>query len=420
MVRSKKFDTQNNVPPKQANSKAVSLLDTPPTERMFQKTRVWLLLIGLVFCIAAVLTSGFLNQEHDKRFSVQKARILAADDSALSPEPYIDGMLIGQQPLTIELLTGEFKGQQVAIVNSLNRVFNNYAQKDMVMLFNVQAEDGAIVRVDMFGYSRDYFIYALVGIFILVLVVIGRMKGVYSALALTFTLVTVIFFMMPLILKGYDPILMAVFTSAITTIFTIFLISGVSLKSFAAIGGIILGVAIAGIVGVVSGKLGHISGINMSDAEEVIYLAQEVPIKVPQLLFAGIIISALGAVMDVGMSIASAVFEVKQVNPNLTMGQLYKSGMNIGRDVMGTMSNTLILAFAGSSISILIIIILYKLPYIRLINLNLLAIEVIQGISGSIGLILTVPVTAILAAALASDNKLTRACRRLIEEGFHH
>lgn len=406
--------------PGQVFTKAVCTPDVPSMRKTAWKATVWILLIGLVFCIAAVLTSGFLDRESDKRYSVQKARILEADDSALSYEPYIDGMHIGQQPLTIELMTGEFKGQQVALVNSMSRVFNNYAEKGMVMLFNVQAENGAIVRVDMFGYSRDYFIYTMIGIFLLVLVTIGRMKGVYSALALAFTLVTVIFFMMPLIMKGYDPILMAVATAAITTMFTIFLISGISLKSFAAIGGIVLGVAISGIVSVAAGKFGHVSGINMSDAEEVIYLAQEIPIKVPQLLFAGIIISALGAVMDVGMSIASAVFEVKQINPNLTMGQLYKSGMNIGRDVMGTMSNTLILAFAGSSISILIIIILYKLPYIRLINLNLLAIEIIQGISGSVGLILTVPVTAILAAALASDNKLTRACRRLIEGGFHH
>lgn len=356
---------------------------------------------GVLFCVIAIFSSGLLSAEHDERFSIQKARILSADDSQLSPDPYVAGILLGRQPIEIELMTGEFKGEHVSTVNPMSRMFNCYAQKGMVMLFNVQAENGVLGRVDLFGYNRDLFMYALIALFLLVLVGIGRKKGLYSAIALLFTLIVIIYFMLPLILKGYNPILMAVITSAITTVFTIFLVSDFSMKSYAAIIGIVLGVATSGIVSVVAGHFGHISGLVMENAEEVLYLAQEMPLKVPELLFAGIIISALGAVMDVGMSIASAIFEVKQVDPSLGWRKLYKSGMNIGRDIMGTMSNTLILAFAGSSISVLIIIILYKLPYIRLINLNLLAVEFIQGLSGSIGLVLTIPITAICAALLA-------------------
>ena len=173
-----------------------------------------------------------------------------------------------------------------------------------------------------------------------------------------------------------------------------------------------IGVASAGIIGVISGNIGHVSGLNLADAEGVLFLAKELPLKITELLSAGIIIAALGAVMDTAMSIASAVFEVKQANAGLDMRQLYKSGMNIGRDTMGTMSNTLILAFAGSSFSVLIIIVLYQLPYMCLINLNLFIVEIIQGISGCIGLFLAVPVTALFAAALASENKITALLNR--------
>jgi uncharacterized membrane protein len=218
--------------------------------------------------------------------------------------------------------------------------------------------------------------------------------------------------MIPAILRGGGPIALAIATSALTAVFSIFMISGVNLKSLATIVGIILGVTMAGVVGVAAGKLGHVSGLNVGDAEGVLYLARNIRLNIPELLFAGIIIATLGAVMDISMSISSSIFELKETNPALSAGQLYKSGMNIARDTMGTMSNTLILAFAGSSINVLIIISLYNMPYMCLINLNLFAVELIQGISGSIGLIIAVPITAACAAALADRGGFAALTRR--------
>jgi len=239
----------------------------------------------------------------------------------------------------------------------------------------------------------------------LVLVVVGRKKGFYSVLSLLFTLSVVVFFMIPLIMEGHNPIVLAVVTAVLTAVFSILLVGDVNAKSFAAIGGTVTGVAIAGAVGVMAGQLAHISGLNLEHMQELAYQqGRDGLIRLPLLLFAGIIIASLGAVMDVSMSIASSVFEMKRVNPSLSMGKLYKSGMNIGRDIIGTMSNTLILAFAGTSITVMVIIATYQLPYIRLINLDLLAVEVIQGLSASIGLVLTVPITAVLAAFLAAKH----------------
>lgn len=361
-------------------------------------------ILALALSLVIIQTSGLLGAVYDKEYTVTKGKILSADDSRLVSEPYVEGMLIGKQPVVIELIAGGHKGEIFEVTNMMSRGFNIHCRENMTILCNVRELDDGSAEVDVFGYNRDGMIYGLGMLFIAILLLIGRKKGLYSVLALAFTMVVVIFFMIPRILAGYSPILMALVTSALTAAVSIFIISGWNTKSFAAITGIVLGVAAAGIVSYIAGKIGYINGIHLAEAEEMIYLAQDIPIKVPQLLFAGVIISALGAVMDIGMSISSAIFELKAANKKMTMRELYQSGMNIGRDVMGTMSNTLILAFAGSSLTVLIIIVLYQLPYLRMINLNLLGIEIVQGVSGSIGLALTVPITAICAAFLAAKT----------------
>jgi len=380
---------------------------------MVRSRRLWIGIIGLLLCVIVIASSGLIDLDREPHFLVQRARVLSVDDSLLSPDPFVDGLLIGRQTIEIEVLSGDHAGQRFRIVNTMSRFHNHHATENMELLVSImEGEAGIVNHVDVFGHSRATFLYILIGLFLLILLVVGRKKGLYSAISLAFTLVMVVFFMIPLILRGHSPVFFAVITAGLTTVFTIFMVSDISLKSIAAIGGTLVGVASAGIVSILAGRFAHISGMQLEHAEELIFHAQQgMHIQIPSLLFAGVIIAALGAVMDVGMSISSAVFEIRQANPKMEMRKLYKSGMNIGGDIMGTMSNTLILAFAGTSITVIAIIALYQLPYLQLINLNLLAIEIVQGLSASIGLILTVPVTALLAALLASNNKITAFLR---------
>jgi len=355
------------------------------------------------------MTSGFVSTSDDPHFLVQRARVIEVEEGNLQPDPVVEGLYLGQQVAEVEILGGEFAGHRVRFVNTLSRFFNHNLTEGMEILVSVNThpDTGQIVFVDVFSHSRSTFLYIFIAFFLLVLLVIGRRKGLYSALSLAFTLVMVIFFLIPRIIAGDSPVPFAVITAAFTTVFTILMVGDVSLKSIAAIGGTMVGVTCAGVISVIAGRLAHVSGMQMENAEAILIYADN-PIRVPDLLFAGIIIAALGAVMDVAMSISSSVFEIKQASPKMDGKKLYKSGMRIGGDIMGTMSNTLILAFAGTSMIIMVIIALYQLPYMRFINLNLLAIEIIQGLSASIGLILTVPVTALLAALLASNNKVSK------------
>ena len=369
--------------------------------------RFWMILIGIIICTILIVNANVNIDGADLTvFSVQRARVIAVNNDRLTNDPVVESIQIGRQTVEMELLSGQHRGQVVRIDSTLNRFFNVEAQENMTILASVITDDqGNIQHVDVFGYAREAFMYGFIGLFFLILILVGRKKGFYSVISLVFTLCVVVFFMIPAILAGKSPILYAIITAIVTTVFSILMISDFTRKSVAAISGTIVGVFIAGLVSQIAGNIAHISGMQVEHAEEVLFQTQGVAVQVPQLLVAGIIIASLGAVMDVGMSIASVIYEMKEVNPKMGFKELYQSGMNVGRDVMGTMSNTLILAFAGSSITTLIIIVSYQLPYLRLINLDLLALEVIQGLSASIGLVLAVPATALIGGWLAARRK---------------
>lgn len=364
------------------------------------------ILIGIVLAVIVIATSGLsVRRTPDQNYEVVHGKILSVENEELTEDPYIKGLHIGRQYLQVEMTSGAYKGNVFEVQNSMSRFFNYEAEEGKDMLFTVRQDAGGTIRTEVYGYNRENFVYLLIALFFCILIIVGRKKGVYAVLSLVFTVIFIIFFMIPQIIAGHSPILAAVITAAITTAVTITMVSGVNVKSLAAIAGIVLGVAVAGAISKGAGVLAHVSGLQTEYASEMIYLSQEIGIRVPELLFAGVIIASLGAVMDVGISIASSVFEVHSVDRKLSLANLYRSGMNVGRDVIGTMSNTLILAFAGSSLNTLIIIILNKLPYIRLINLDLVSVELIQGIAGSIGIILTVPITALCAAYMTTKKK---------------
>ena len=153
-------------------------------------------------------------------------------------------------------------------------------------------------------------------------------------------------------------------------------------------------------------KMARINGLRLSDVEPLLQLRQSgSPIGLTGLLTAGIIISALGAVMDVAMSISSSLEEVRTADPSMTSRRLFGSGMNIGRDMVGTMTNTLILAFLGSSFTLIIYLYSLDLGFYQFFSSAYLAIEVISGISSSIGMILAIPLTALISSLLMSGDK---------------
>ncbi|NLZ43384.1 MAG: YibE/F family protein, partial [Clostridia bacterium] len=261
-------------------------------------------------------------------------------------------------------------------------------------------EEGVIKEAYIADYLREPPIYILTTLFIVALLAIGWRKGAKALSSLLLTMVIVWRILLPGLLRGYHPVVLTVAVAAVATIIAILIIAGFTCKSLAAILGTVGGLVVAGLAAMLVGKAAHLTGFGSEEAAMLLYIPQNVSLDIQGLLFAGIIIGALGAVMDVSMSVSSAVAEVKKANPALGMADLFRSGLNVGRDVMGSMSNTLILAYTGSSVPLLMIFMAYRESYIKMVNLDMIASEIVRAFSGSLGMVMVVPLTAFIAGLL--------------------
>ena len=207
--------------------------------------------------------------------------------------------------------------------------------------------------------------------------------------------------LLPALLRGAPTVPSTFLLCAYVAVVCFTLLGGINRKTLCAMLGTVAGTALAMLFGMGAQALLRINGFRTSDVEPLLQLRQTgSPVGLQGLLTAGILIGALGAVMDVAMSVSSAVWELKAVNPDLTGKQLWRSGMHIGKDMVGTMTNTLILAFMGGSFTLILYLYSLELPVHELLSSAYLSIEVISGVASSMGVILSVPLTAAIAAAL--------------------
>jgi uncharacterized membrane protein len=332
----------------------------------------------------------------------EKARILRIISDTRLPDPEFTELEIGVQTMEAEILTGENRGRRIIVRNYISRLTNWPAREGMNMILS--SYDGFISGA-VVNYSRGPLLYGFFLLFFAAAAFFGRKKGLKAFLALAFTLVCVVFLFIPLLIRGAHPIPAAVFVVILSTLVTMLALNGWSAKTVIASTSCILCTLAAGVIAKLFGLAAHVSTYNTPEAENLIFIAQKTSLRLQDIIFAGIIIASSGAMMDTSMSITSALFEIKQLNPALSMNRLIKSGMNVGQDIIGTMTNTLILAFTGSSINNLLVIFMYRMPYFRTVNLDLLVIETLRGLSGSIAVVLSVPLTVLLGAKFLSSGK---------------
>ncbi|GMQ58131.1 YibE/F family protein [Vallitalea sediminicola] len=363
--------------------------------------RKYLPIIGFIFLVTFIILLSpifkmNIKQPNYFKQDFENAKVVEVVSEEIDEDPTFDGRYLGTQVVKIKILTGKYKGKIFEVKNPLSRSHNVYVQADNTVIASID-DSLEEANVWIYNYKRENILYVLVGLLFILLILLGGMQGVYSIVSLIFTGIMIIFFMLPLIFQGNNPIIVTILTASIIIIVSFLLISGFNLKTLTVILGTIIGVIIAGVISYVSGNLAHLSGITMDKGKELVYVAQDYKIQVSGLMFSAILIASLGAVMDVAMSITSSIFEIHQTNRGLSKKQLFKSGMNIGKDVMGTMSNTLILAFAGSSLNSIMLIWGYQMGSRQFMNIPFIGTEIIQGLSGSIGIVLTVPITAIIS-----------------------
>ncbi len=311
----------------------------------------------------------------------------------------------GEQVLMVRMTSGPYKGQEIQTTSSAGYLFGAQCTVGMhVILIQSVAGDEEVTTV--YSPDRSLAIACFAFAYLALLVLIGGKQGLKGALGLIFDFVVIIFVYLPLIYRGYNPLLTAVFLCCLMTVLTMYLIGGPTRKTLVATLGCMAGVVLAYVMAVLFGLATDLSGWNVSDIESLLDLWYTSDIQVGDLLFAGILISAIGAVMDVAMSVTSSMQEVLMQNPAITKKELFASGMRVGRDMMGTDSNTLILAFAGGSLSTLVLDYAYDLPAIQILNSNIIGIDIMKGLAGSFGVVLCVPFTVLLGSILLRQKKI--------------
>jgi len=300
--------------------------------------------------------------------------------------------------------SGEYRNEAVIarqtlddFMGALNR---EVSEGDRVILVSFSPDEWYF-----FNFIRIHQIIILGGIFVALLLVLGKIKGLNAMLSLGFTCAAIFAVFIPSILSGKNIYLSAVIVCAYSIIVTILIINGVNKKSLAAITGCLGGVIAAALLTLIMNHTLELTGVVSSESIRLLYFNFENPIDLRAVIFAGIIIGAVGAVMDVAVSISSALWELKSQAPNLPLKKIYQSGIKIGKDVMASMTNTLVLAYIGSSLSVILLLVVDVGSLAVLFNSEFVIVEFLQAIIGSLGILATMPLTAFICAVLLSPKQ---------------
>lgn len=325
------------------------------------------------------------------------------------------------QDVKVKILEGKNKDEKFSTTYVLtydldNKIIGYKLREGNTVFVNFSEENGK-VKVSIQDIVRQNYLIGLVIFFFASIILIGRKKGLKSIIGLVITVLAIFFILVATIFKGYNAILVSIGTSFLIIVLAFAIIGGWNKKTFSAALGTLGGVVLAGVIASITGYLAQLSGAGKEEAIMLSVASKDVVFNFRELLFAEIIVSALGACMDVGMSISSSLSELKMKNPSMTGKELFKSGMNIGGDMIGTMTNTLILSFIGSSLVLVLLYMSSSVKFTDVINIEAIATEAVCAIAGSIGIVYTVPITAIIYSFMNRDKEIYKVKSENIVEG---
>ncbi|MDY4047103.1 YibE/F family protein [Negativibacillus massiliensis] len=392
---------QNQINPEKEPLLSSSPSDETPTslcceEKPLPKSKRNISIKHLLFYLAVILLSciylfvgyhlsvdkaGLFRNEMQVTSSVARVTEILHDRNDMGE---IGGHVYYEHVITFQadILSGDGKGQSVKALQKIDNLTGNGMRPvsvgDKIFLFQTNPEEN--IEWEAGDFYRSDSILILAAVFLLGLLVFGRSKGLKTILSLVFT---------------------CLFTIAMT----LALVSGPSRKSLSAALGCAGGVMVAGILSFFMDHVMKLTGYLNDEAMYVSLLNESSPIDLRAIIFAAIIIGAMGATMDVAMDITSSLFEIHRKIPDISFWHLVQSGFNIGRDIMGTMANTLILAYIGSSLTTVLLYASYQASLEQLLNRELIIVELLQALSGSIGILCTIPISAFIASGLCCMKK---------------
>ena len=330
----------------------------------------------------------------------ENARVLSVIEDNTAIDESTENQKKGSTKLKLEIRTGRYKGDVCEVTNFYSALYNVDVKEGDSVSVRIDTTAEHTYSVSIYNYNRVPLVIGLVVVFFAVLVLMGGKQGIKAFIGLVYTVVVIFFVLLPLIYKGFPAIPTTIAIVFVTSAVCFLLIGGICKKTVSAAVGSLAGVVISAVLGTVSAKIGGVTTFQMDEAEALLLAKSTSELKMSGLFISGILIAAMGAVMDIAMTISSAIEEIHLANNKAGFLELFRSGMNIGKDAMGTMANTLVLAYVGGALNMMILIYSYGVSFIQLINTDFVAIEIIRAIAGSVGIIGTVPCVAAVGAYL--------------------
>ena len=339
--------------------------------------------------------------------STVKAKVLSILSNETIEEYHGEGDAYTFTTITFlcEIQSGERSGEQITAQQQLDSLYAEteftkaVEEGDTILLIPGMDTEGNDVLIFSDYYRIDKVLW-LGAAFLILVLVFGRWKGVNTLLSLIFTFMYVFLIFVPAVMNGYNIYLNSTITCVFSIVVTFLLVSGPDKKTLAAISGCIFGTIVAALLTLLMSRVLMLTGFVDEHSMYLTMLETEQPIDLTAIIFAAIIIGAMGAIMDVAMDIASSLYEISRHVPDISFKELSKSGMRIGRDLMGTMANTLVLAYVGSSLCSFMILLAYAGSLLQLLNREAIIVEIMQAVIGSLAILLTVPLTVVICGVL--------------------
>ena len=357
----------------------------------------------LLIVVLLILPTGYEGAIQYQDADRCAARVLSVDNSAI-----IDTGLVrsGEQLCELELLGGRFQGQTATGVNMLNGSLEQdkiFAPGDKAMVV-VSYQGDTILSVTMTDHYRLNLELVLAVLFAVFLILFAGRTGVRAILSFVLTVLTLWKVLVPVYLKGYNPIYVGLLVTLALTLMIIALVYGFDQRCFAAVSGAFLGILVTCVLGMIFTDLFQIHGAVMSYSESLLYAGYQ-DLNLTQIFMASIFIGSSGAVMDLAVDISSAVNEVVEKRPDISWREAVGSGMNVGRAAMGTMTTTLLLAYSGGYVALLMVFMAQGTPLYNILNYKYVASEIIHTVVGSFGLVTVAPLTALTSGILLTRKK---------------
>ena len=366
----------------------------------------------VVVCLLAILILLLLPTGFEGALVYQEAerctaRVLSVDDSTI-----IDTGLVrsGEQRCQLEILDGMFQGQTVSGVNMLNGSLeqDKVFQPGDKALVVVSHDGDTITNVTMSDHYRLSWELVMAIGFAIFLILFAGPTGVRAIASFVLTVLTLWKVLVPLYLKGYNPIWIGLAITLFLTVLIIALVYGFDRRCWAAVSGSFLGILVTCVLGVLFTDLFQIHGAVMSYSESLLYSGYQ-DLNLTQIFMASIFMGASGAIMDLSVDITSAVYEVVEKRPDLTWWEATRSGMNVGRAAMGTMTTTLLFAYSGGYVALLMVFMAQGTPVENILNYKYVAAELIHTVIGSFGLVTVAPFTALCAGVFLTRREKKEA-----------